>query len=341
MPLIIDLCRAMTGNIGKYLLFWSCIVVFTSCFKNDKIIKLPPQTGSKILTAPMGNKYDTTVYINLQKAEIVKKINNLSWDLRCDASANGYTILMNTGTAVRMYETSFKNIAAVNDLSEEPEMWAYDAPNLLLDSAYLKDWHTGNGVSKNKVYVVRTGDGYFADIAYYKINILSANQVEYIIQYDTLNGNNPKVITVPKNPKKNFVYFSLHTGTSVDGEPDKMDWDIVCTRYSEIFYLNPTLVYPLNGVQINSYNTLGGGDTSRAYNFAAFSADSIDKIPLLKNENSIGYTWKKLVGIGYITHPEYMYLVRTQRNEYFKMHFLDFYYQGEKGFPKMEFERLK
>jgi hypothetical protein len=341
MTFPIDLCKVKSDRkvlISAVLLM--CIAL-TGCFKKDSMITLPPKTGSTILIAPIGKLYDSTSYINLASGKIISKVSNLSWDLKFACDPTSFSILLNSGKNVRSFETAYDQLNQVNSVTGQPQLWGFDEQTNLNAKAYLNRWTSGNGVSKFKVYIVKVGDGLSIPMAYYKLRILSANASQFVFEFDTLTGNQPKTEFIYREPSKSYVHFSLATQSIQDVEPAKTDWDICMTRYAEIFYLNPTIVYPVNGVLLNPYKTQGWGDTMNPRNYLTFNADSAEKIILSSNVNSIGYTWKKFENNQYNCYPEFLYLVKTQEEALYKLHFLDWYSQGIGGNPKLEFERIK
>ena len=55
----------------------------------------------------------------------------------------------------------------------------------------------------------------------------------------------------------------------------------------------------------------------------------------------IGYGWKVFTGSIFKVQLQYNYIVQNQKNQLFKMRFVDFYdNRGTKGTPKFEFQRL-
>jgi hypothetical protein len=336
---IVMIFRGYLGGI------FAIVLAITSCVKEDSPLVLPPKTGSQIMQVFMGPKpYDTTVFVSLSNASVVRKFRSYDWDLRFDASENGLSILMNTGKNMRSYNTGKTAMHIVTDTIGQPAVWSFDVPNNLKDSAFLNSWHT-NGLSKNEVYVLRAGDEDFTSEKFYKLQIVSADNSGYYIKWDTLKSVNTKTLFIPKNSSKNFVYCSFKDGGKVvDVEPNKTDWDISVTRYSVPFYgVTPFLFYPVNGVILNSFNTLASTDTMAPVNFATFTKEAAAQRTLIKNEDVIGYNWKTPTGPNFTfeTKDKYIYTIKTQKNELYKLHFLDFYYQGIGGAPKFEFERLQ
>jgi HmuY protein len=333
------------SNTKAIVLMMTILVVLSGCFKKDITVVLPPKTGSSTMQVKMSSTYEKCYFINLDNASVVKESMIGEWDLRFDANANGKAVLMNAGNhSIRIIKTSSDNMKATLSIPSISETWGYDAPNQLTDSAYLNKWQDANGSSKNEVYIVRQGDG-ASKMKYFKIKMISADDNQYVMQYDTIDGINTKTISIPKSTTKNFSYFSFTKGGQVlDWEPAKKDWDICFMPYHQPFYL-PTqfLYYPVVGCLANNFNTLSAGDTTKSFNFNTFTLADINQFTINSNVNNIGYNWKKPDNnFNFITYPDYLYLVKTQQGHLYKLHFLDFYYQGvEKGAPKFEFDRLQ
>jgi hypothetical protein len=334
--------------VRKYYIYIAIAILVsnTACFKQDKPYSLPPKTGSTIMQVDMGEDYDKCFFINLEQAKVVKEVSIQQWHLRFDASANGTAILLNAGSgAMRAIESGYTDMSQAINPPDINTMWGFDVSNNLVDSAYLNTWiDNTTGKSKNQVYYIRRGET-ANTLQYWKMQVISATQTEYVIKWDTVNGNNPKQLTIPKNASYNFVYVSLNNQGSVlpEWEPKRTEWDIVFTKYHEPFYNNnPFLYYPVTGVITNNYNTLAAADTTKLFEFASFKLSNSSQYTLTKNNNIIGYNWKVPdANYKYIVNPKLIYLVQNQLGQLYKLHFLDFYTTaGTKGAPKFEYERL-
>jgi hypothetical protein len=339
------LYKVKVSNTKAIVLMMIYLVVMSGCFKKDISVVLPPKTGSSLMQVKMGSSYEKCYFISLDKVSVVKEAMIGDWDLRFDATENGKSVLMNSGNhSTRIIKANTKNMKAGFTIPPITETWGFDVPNNLIDSAYLNNWQDVNGVSKNDVYIVRQGDG-LSPMKYYKIAIVSVDVNKYVIQYDTVDGINAKTIDIPKSLTNNFSYFSFKNGGKVvDWEPSKKDWDICFMPYHQPFYnMKPFLYYPVVGCLSNNYKTQCAGDTTKFTNFSTFSSADINLYTLDNNANTIGYNWKiPDDNFNYVTNSGYLYLIKTQQHHLYKLHFLDFYYQGvEKGAPKFEFERLQ
>lgn len=124
-------------------------------------------------------------------------------------------------------------------------------------------------------------------------------------------------------------------------DPPKTDWDIVFTRYRYIYYSLNNFPYLVSGVLSNPYNTWVSPDSVN--NFTAINAPAPPNTYTNKRD-VIGFDWKNynFDNGRYEVRKEKNYIIRTQENAEWKLHFLDFYSTtGMKGSPMFEFERIR
>ena len=97
----------------------------------------------------------------------------------------------------------------------------------------------------------------------------------------------------------------------------------------------------VTGVLHNFYATRTYRDT--VIGFEYFNFDDALNLPYQEDVNTIGYNWKEYnyTSGQYILKPEINYVIKTQNDIYYKIHFIDFYNNlGEKGTPVFEFQKL-
>src|SRR5690606_16342796 len=97
---------------------------------------------------------------------------------------------------------------------------------------------------------------------------------------------------------------------------------------------------------LNPYRTTAGEDSSKGY--ANIDIDDILNIKFVSDRDVIGFDWKDFNFLTPNTsvfkiNSQKTYIVKTQQDQFWKLHFLDFYdpQNGEKGTPTFEFERLQ
>jgi HmuY protein len=316
-----------------------------SCFKKDNpIVQLPPKTGSNIMQVQMGPKHDTTYYISLENATVVGKSLHNTWDIKFDATESGTHVLLNSGKSTRAFATTEKNITAITALPADI-IWGYDAPTQSLDSTYIGDWHEANNASKNIVYIIRLADAQ-GNFTYKKLQFVSVNANKYVIRYCALESTTYNTLSIPKNEAYNYTFFSFaNNGVVLPIEPPKTMWDMQVTRFSHVYYnLNPVVNYQVNGVLQNSFNTLTASDTLTEKDYNTFTEADANAMNFSAFPNAIGFTWKNfsVSQSDYVIYDKYVYAIRTQHNQLFKLHFTGYKMpNGESYAPKFEFERIQ
>lgn len=322
-----------------FYLFISCSVFFLSCEKKDKPITLPPKGAGIAMQVNMGDKYTQQFFVSLENQMVAGSSLCASWDLAFSTLENDYSIHLNGGQGMAAYPTNKTNFADVSeaDTANIADLWKYDEMSGSADSTALHD-----ALSTGQVYLIKLNT---TDKNYKKIKVTYADALEYTVEVGDLNSTAPLVVSIVKHGEYNFTYFSLHTYSEVTNvEPAKNSWDLHFTTYNFTFYdQNPPLRYLVTGCLLNPTNTLAYKDSVWGYN--AITREAINSIGLSPHWDAIGYDWKKIDwasgSTDYVIDPRYTYIIKTQNNRYYKLHFIGFYSPtGEKGSPKFEFVEL-
>jgi hypothetical protein len=344
---ITEFCIVNLRNIGFGVALFCAISILSSCFKKDTpITHLPPKTGSTSIQVQMGPAHDSTFYISLEAGKVVGKSLHYTWDLAFDANADGKHILLNSGKSTRAIKTNFTNMNLVTTLPANADtLWGYDAPTLTVDSTCIGDWYDVNNNSKNEVYIIRLADK-SGNFTYKKIQFVSVSTTNYVIRIADLASISFTTFSVPKNESYNYTFFAFATfGEILQIEPPKTTWDMQITRYSHVYQqLTPVVNYQVNGALANTYKTQSANDTLNEKLFSTFSIEDAKAMQYYPFPNGIGFTWKNfsISQNDYIVYDKYIYAVRTQNNQLFKLHFTAYKTAaGESYAPKFEFERLE
>lgn len=309
-----------------------------ACERKEKPITLPPKGDGVVMQVDMGDTYEYQFFIDLRQAKIVHVSRIDQWDLAFQNGQNDHGVFLNGGKGMAIYPCDKINFADVNysDTTKAKANWRYDAQNGSIDSTAIGDWKV-----KNQVFIVKLNEN---GTKLRKLQLLSEDTFQYRIAVGDISSTVPYTIQINKNPNYNFTYFSFDQLNTVDDvEPYKDSWDIQVTRFNYTFYEpNPPLRYIVNGVLLNPNQTSAYKDSLTDYNKIdeAFAMSA----PLSPDRNVIGFDWKSYsIDQGlYTIVKKYNYIIRTQQDQYYKMHFLDFYSStGVKGSPKFEFFRLK
>ena len=285
--------------------------------------------------------YENQIFYNLKSNTAIKENLTTDWDLAFEASEQGWKILINSSrySDVTEFENyNFGDEITQNEINNAEKKW--DNPKGL-------DYGTafGNYMQKNSIYVLNRGyniDGTLS--GYKKIFIDSVNTEYYSIIYSDLDNSNTRTIQVPKDSSTNFQYLSINTNSIINLEPNKNDWDLLFTPYTTL-YNDPETPpsYLVRGVLTNYLNgVLVAKDSLRI--FEDINYDMIGSYIFSNHQNQIGYDWKTYImneqpGY-YLVNPKISYIIKNISNRYFKLRFIDFYKEGEKGYPKFEIIEL-
>lgn len=289
----------------------------------------------------MGEDYAHQIFFDFATGQSVMTSEIDAWDLAFEATPEGYHVFMNGGKDVFLYNTHLTDPASVTETNAyniDDADWGFDDPGGLPDGTYVSDWRQGIHGSKNEVFILKFNDGSFK-----KFVIKSVCDTSYTFQYGDINSVSLSNVVLPKDPVYNYIYFSFEGGGMVYPEPPKNSYDIVFTRYRYIYYELDNIKYAVNGVLLNPYKTTAVADSSHKFEDITFSNISM-LASFAGRRDVIGFDWKQynFTTSMYETRPDKVYVVKTRNNEYWKLHFLDFYNtNGVKGSPSFEFERIQ
>lgn len=286
----------------------------------------------------LGINYKYQVFYDIStNTEVSKNIKTI-WDLGFECSAEGYHIKLNSSKAMQLYSTGETSFSSVTKIPEKG--WSWDKPSGSVDSTAMGDWKN----LKDEVYILDLGysvEG--THLGYKKLMVISLKSEVYTIKYADLKESTSSTFLIQKDALYNFVFFSFDNGGEiVSVEPPKTDWDLQFTQYSHIFYDDTEpIFYLVTGVLHNIYSTFSYRDT--IVGFDDFTYDNAQHSNYSSSANTVGYKWKKYnydTG-SYSIFSEYNYVLKTQKKEYYKIHFVDFYNSaGQKGTPTFEFQKL-
>ena len=321
-------------NKPIYLLIFIIPIIF-GCIKEELPIQPHQQGGVSVNQVDMGPDYEQQIFYNLNDTSVISTNLRTDWDLGFECSINGWHIILNNSLGGKIANTNDTSFSAITGLIGS-EDWKVDSPNGNLDSTAIEDYRTNN-----EVYILDRGyDIQGNSIGYKKLKLLYFNnQQNYEIRIANLDGSEDTTLILNKDTTLNFMALSLNTSALVTIEPNKETWDLLFTKYLEVFTgFGP---YGVTGVIINRNNTEVAIDTINDFN--EISYELIQQYNFNSGLNSIGYDWKEydFNSSSYILDVTKNYIIRNQFGIYFKLRFIDFYDDiGEKGAPKFELQKL-
>jgi hypothetical protein len=160
-------------------------------------------------------------------------------------------------------------------------------------------------------------------------------QNKWVIAYDNLGGGNLKTDTIDCNLyiNKHFVYYSLETGSVLDREPDKSQWDLLVTKYVEMVpYGGAYVPYIVTGVLTNNMKLRN----KNVISYTGLKVAQMDGVDVASNDYSaakfqtsistIGSDWKTLSyeTNTYSIKSSVAYFLKKEDNSIYKIVFTKF-----------------
>lgn len=318
-------------------------LILSSCLKDEKPIKLPPPTGSKIITINMWKDYSRNVFLNLYTGDTVGRP-MYDWDLRFETFRANTDVWMkahlNTAKDCRIYPVS--NVAFDKITMVEKD----SLKNTVEDVAF--EITIGQSNPLPAIYLLDRGGKYPDNLRYKKLSITNPSGFLPLIHFANIDGTDSSTISI--NPTINYTEYEFASLEKV-GKVWKFspgEFQLNFCRYKTMVYaLGVNIPYAVTGC-LNNY--LRNGDRCGIVKdsitpFSKFSLFDAMVLQFSPGIGDIGYNWKgfdfDLSAGSYSIHTNWTYIIYSQKGGIFKLRFLDFYNENkEKGFPKIEFQRL-
>lgn len=260
---------------------------------------LAGDSGNETIT--MGQGYANDIYYSMANG-VVATVPRANWDIAFETGSRTSTIIINAGTGVKLYTYPNGDISAWSsmditgienwkEMNNSDTTWSFGAfeRNALGHPDY--GWGIYNSVTHDVV-----SDSLFVlqlpDQSYKKLWIIKKASVdnEYIFEIANIDGTGDVTDTVNCEPyvSKNFIYYSVTSGTVIDREPDTDSWDFVVTRYIEMIPdgTGGLVPYPVIGVLTNT------GVKSATLENVPFSTTDYSSAVFVTSISEIGSDWK-------------------------------------------------
>ena len=323
----------------------------TSCMKDlqedEKLPTYPIPEGVKIGSAELGPTYLNQVFYSLETNKTVKNYSLYDFDLAFESTPGGWHILLNSSRFMHAGNSGTTDFQAVT--SQSGISMNFDNSNGNLDSTAIGNWtkiSATDTVSFGHVYVIDLGlDEVANPLGYKKIVFDSLAQGKYYCRFANLNGSDEFTFAIPKMPDVSFIGFTFANGGAVvDYEPASTTFDLFIGQYTTLLY-SGTEPYPylVRGVLLNRNSTqafLYPGEKQ----FTDIEFEDIAGMEFSPDLDAIGHEWKyyNLEEGFYSVKPEMVFIILNQNGFYYKLHFIGYYNEeGQTGYPKFEFKKLK
>lgn len=332
----------------KVILFLPLLLLLNACFEVDKAVT--PYDRGDITTnqVDLGSKYVYQIYFDFSTNSVVSKNHYGAWDLGFQAY-DSYYLQLNSSRIMKVKDLGVVDFDKI-DGSVKYKDFVTDVPSGNIDSCAFGKWWTdeaGKIVSKMHTYIVNrgTGDDRRKD-GLVKMMILGADINGYTIMFSKLDAKVADTLYVPRNDEYNYITVSLDSGGVVNNlEPKSKDWDIVFTRYTQLFDVPGFEVYPVTGILLNS-RLCYVAEADSTIEFSELTADDIPTEKFTQRRDEIGWDWKQVdINTGtYTVNSMKKYLLKDKDGFIYKLRFIGYQKiidgRAEKGYPEFEFKLL-
>lgn len=183
-----------------------------------------------------------------------------------------------------------------------------------------------------------------------KVRILKSGN-DYKIQYADIDATTHEEKIISKNSAFNFTFFSLNTKNVVNVEPQKNQWDINFTTFTNL--VGPTTPYFYPDYVIT--NLKGGARSYQVLNstgvtYDTFTMADVNAANFTEDQRNIGSNWRATSVTGNDGNPVSQFVLRTDRffvikdpaGNIYKLKFTQgANTTGERGYPKFQYSLVQ
>jgi len=272
----------------------------------------------------MGNGYRDQVWFDLNTKQVVHVAERTLWDIGYDCDESAFNIYLNTALSMSAALAESSDWAAVT--SDAGLAYRTDHSSGFSDSLVI-----GNALDQDgKIWIIDMGvslSGSPRGKRKVRFELTESNNLA--ITHAALDGSDEQTVTVNKVAGYNRMGFSFNEPEDVVIEPLRTDYDLVFTRYSNIFYTTYPpyyLPYSVTGVLVNPYETDAATVLGSSKDFFELTIDDAMEATYVDSADVIGYDWKSysLEDRRWTIYPEDHYVIRDQEGFYYKLRFIDF-----------------
>jgi hypothetical protein len=309
------------------------------------------------------------VYVDLSTGKLTSVVRT-SWDLGF-YSGTDFRVVLNGSVKMSAKQLATTNIDEVQVADETmiigqgqgiPTQVDEPSGNILVTAIA--------GVSANdadnKVYLINMGSNPAATVAlgsegvgsgtsrgWKKIRVLK-NGSDYKIQYADIAATTHEEVVISKNSAYNFTFFSLLDKKAVGVEPQKNQWDLNFSAFTNVIPGGALGTSPYHYADYIVNNVKGGTQTyqvlTTAFAYDSFTLANVDNTKFNDDQRNIGSNWRGTSVIGpngtpvsqFVLRTDRFYVVKDPAGNIYKLKFTGGTKEdGERGYPKFQYALLK
>jgi len=325
--------------------------------------------GTALAPEVGGPMQPNQVYIDLSSGKMTTVVRT-SWDLGFYGGAE-FRIVLNSSLKMAAKQLASINIDEVQ-VADETMIISQGQGNATQIDDPTGLFSKTNGIAEvsstdaeNKVYLINMGsnpattkpaigsEGSAGGTSrgWKKIRVLKSGS-DYKVQYADIAATTHEEIIISKNSAYNFTFLSLLDKKVVSVEPQKNQWDLNFTTFTNIISGATPTPYFYPDFVVN--NLKGGAKTyqvlTSAFTYDAFTLANVDNAKFTEDQRNIGSNWRSTSAAGPDGNPVSQFVLKTDRffvvkdpaGNVYKLKFTGGANEaGERGFPKFQYAILK
>lgn len=329
-----------------------------------------PSLGSALAPEVGGPLQPNQVYIDLSSG-MMTKIVRTSWDLGFYSGAEFRIVLNNSVkmSAKQLESTNIDEVQVADDAmiisQQSGSVSQIDDPAGDILKTVIAEVSATD--SENKVYLINLGSnpaavtpsvgsdgsGTGTSRGWKKVRILRSGN-DYKLQYADIDAATHSEIVISKNAAFNFTFFSLLDKKTVNVEPQKTQWDINFTTFTNITQ-GPSGPAPYHYADYILNNLKGGVKTYQVltadFTYDNFALTNVDQTKFTADQRNIGSKWRGTTNgvdangnpkAGFSLKTDCFFVVKDPAGNVYKLKFTGGASEtGERGFPIFQYAILK
>jgi hypothetical protein len=363
---------AVEGQV-KNVVFKIVSATINSTIAENKTIQVnfneTTSLGTALAPEVGGPMQPNQVYIDLSSGKMTTVVRT-SWDLGFYGGAE-FKIVLNSSLKMAAKQLASINIDEVQ-VADETMIISQGQGNATQIDDPTGLFSKTNGIAEvsstdaeNKVYLINMGSNPATtkpaigsegsaggtSRAWKKIRVLKSGS-DYKVQYADIAATTHEEIIISKNSAYNFTFLSLLDKKVVSVEPQKNQWDLNFTTFTNIIPGATPTPYFYPDFVVN--NLKGGAKTyqvlTSAFTYDAITLANVDNAKFTEDQRNIGSNWRSTSAAGpdgnlvsqFVLKTDRFFVVKDPAGNLYKLKFTGGANEaGERGFPKFQYAILK
>jgi hypothetical protein len=365
--------EAIEGEVKNVVFTISSATINTVISENKSIqvnFNETASLGNALAPEVGGPTEPNQVFVDLSSGKMTA-VPRVSWDLGF-YSGTDFRVIINHTVRMTAKETTSVNIDEVQ-AEDETMLVNGSGSTTQIDDPAGDITKTAIAVisatdADNKVYVINMGSnpgtvdpkvgsegtGTGPSRGWKKVRILRSGN-DYKVQYADLAATTHEEIIVSKNVAYNFTFLSLLDKKTVIVEPQKTQWDISFTSFTNTTPTPTGGLAPYNFADFVLNNLKGGAKAyqvlTTAFTYDAFTLANVDNTKFTDDQRNIGSNWRGTVSgtdangnptSGFAARSDRFFVVKDPAGNVYKVRFTaGVNAAGERGYPTFQYAILK